>query len=301
MRPIHALVTALAPILALTVAPDFAGGTGKVKCADEVSPVFRTVDPIVNHNQVGANHEHQFFGAVGWLSRLKNPNTATYSDLAGRATNCRITADTAGYWTPSLAYTSGPHKGKRVPVRQFTAYYRAFNDKDFGPGRAFPPGTRLIGSRYNWTCGERSGARSNPVQSIPNCSGLSGKAGRTLTAHISFPSCWDGVRPSHGPREVGDTQDTKHYAFPTRDGRRGKCPSAFPIEMTRLKETIQFSYVGRGDNVGLSSDPMHGVSDGRSLHGDFWNTWDQTFFVNYIKDCVTSRTSYTKAKCQPEG
>ena len=58
-------------------------------------------------------HEHQFFGNIAWHS-LANPNAANYADLVGRANNCRkvlglsnYSADSAGYWTPTLRYVSG--------------------------------------------------------------------------------------------------------------------------------------------------------------------------------------------------
>ena len=80
------------------------------------------------------------------------------------------------------------------------------------------------------------------MQSIPDCSGLPGKPGLTLTAHIDFPSCWDGVKPSHPASQNGDTQGQRALRLP----RGKKCPAGFPIGVTELRETIQFPYVGNG-------------------------------------------------------
>jgi hypothetical protein len=306
-----ALPIAVAMACGLAVAanvanPEAALAKGKIKCADNLQPIIKKVDPIVNHNQAAAMHNHQFFGSVAFLKALANPNTANYNDVQGRPTNCRVSADTAGYWTPTLQYTSGPNAGKVLPVQQFTAYYRAHGVKDFGPGRAYPADTRLVGSNvfkqgYNWTCGQFSKqyAQQGPVAAIPDCSAEDGSPGNTLTAHIFLPSCWNGKLPNHSPGEVGDTRDNRDYAYASNNGR-GTCPAGFPIEMVHVNETIQFQYTGSGNDIGLSSDKHSGVTDGRSMHGDFWNTWtSQATFEKFVHDCVNVQSAYTKTKCDP--
>lgn len=286
---------------ALTAAP--ASALGKVKCDVDNQPAVSVAkhDPIVNHNQASSMHEHQFFGNTAWHG-LENPNTANYEDLAGKANNCRTvlglsySADSAGYWTPTLRYTTGAKAGQLIPAQQFTAYYRPFtNTGKFGEGRAFPADTRLIGTKYSWSCGQNAGTRSKPVSSIPDCTGLDGSPGKTLTAHIDIPSCWNGVLPNHKATDVGDTRDNANYAYPAK----GACPAAFPIKMVGVKETIQFAYTGPGNDVGLASDAMMGTSDGKSLHADFWNTWMQPEFEAFIKTCITSKANYSAAKCDP--
>jgi hypothetical protein len=297
-RHVPTLLAALLGAAVLTSAP--AQALGKVKCDVNNQPTVSigNYDPIVNHNQTSAAHEHQFFGNIAWHS-LANPNAANYADLVGKANNCRkvlglsYSADSAGYWIPTLRYKA---TGKLVPAQQFTAYYRPFtNTGKFGPGQAFPADTRLIGTKYNWNCGMKSGARAVPVQSIPDCTGLSGKPGLTLTAHIDFPSCWDGVKPNHSASDVGDTRDNAHYAYPVR----GACPPGFPNKMVGLRETIQFQYTGNGTDVELSSDHHAGTDDGRSLHGDFWNSWMQPEFERYVKECVSGTVTYSVARCDP--
>jgi hypothetical protein len=274
---------------------------GKIKCDADGSPTvaLAKVDPIVNHNGTAPTHEHQFFGNKAWLNDLANPNTANWDDLAGHATNCRVATDTAGYWMPSLRYVSGAKAGQVLPAKQFTAYYRPFTGmgSKTGPGIALPADTRLVSSpgRAEWNCGQNSGDRSVRVPAIPDCTGLSGKPGYTLTAHVDFPSCWDGVAPRHNPSDVGNTSDNSHYAYPVSKA----CPKAFPIQMTQLHQTVQFPYVGAGNDLALSSDAMMNTSDGRSLHADFFNAWNQPAFVQFVKDCVNTGGNFTNAKCQP--
>lgn len=286
------LAAAMLPLAMLT--PQ-AAALGKVKCADSGAVTVANLDPIVNHNGTGSMHEHQIFGNTGWISK---GDSANYNDLVGQDTTCRIKGDTAGYWTPTLRYISGPNKGKLIDAQQFTAYYRPFtNVGKFGPGAAFPADTRLVAPEGHnmWNCGQNSGTKAKLVPYIPDCTGQSGKPGHTLTAHVKFPSCWDGVLPNHSDSDVGDTRDNAHYAYPVR----GKCPTAFPHEMVGLNETVQFPYVGNGTDVALSSDEMEGTSDGLSMHGDFWNGWDQPTFEKFVNDCVNNSGLFTNKECMP--
>ena len=117
--PTRRLLLPVAIVLGLLVAlllpAGEASALGKVKCDVSGQPAVAvgSYDPIVNHNSPGPSmHEHQFFGNIAWHS-LANPNAANYADLVGKATNCRnvlglsYSADSAGYWTPTLRYVSG--------------------------------------------------------------------------------------------------------------------------------------------------------------------------------------------------
>jgi len=57
-------------------------------------------DPIVHPGMPGASHQHEFFGNV-----TTNADS-TYRTLRTGGTTCRIAADTAAYWVPSL-YADG--------------------------------------------------------------------------------------------------------------------------------------------------------------------------------------------------
>ena len=288
------LVLAVAAILPATLAvaaAPSATALGKVKCKQTVG--VATVDPIVNHNQVTTKtHSHQFFGNNGWLAK---GNAANYADLMASGTNCRIKGDTAGYWTPTLRYTATK---KEIPAQAFTAYYRSFNGvggPDFGPGLAFPQDTRLVASKHDWSCGQFM--KVAPSQTIPDCTGADGSPGKTLTLHIDFPNCWNGVKPKHAATDVGNTSDNANYAYSVKKKKVVSCPAGFPYKMISLRETIQFNYTGKGADLELSSDAMMGKTDGASAHGDFWNTWQPAALASLVKNCISGTGTYTTAEC----
>jgi hypothetical protein len=289
-RPLGRKVTGLAALVSATLvavglaaaasvatAPS-ASALAKIKCKQLTG--LAHVDPIVHHNEPVSNmqHVHQFFGNNHFLS-LSNPNAANFSDLVGKGTNCENPDDTAGYWTPVLFNKS---TGVVVPATAFTAYYRSFDFQKTGEGVPLPPDVRLVASKHDWTCGQFESVK--PSQSIPDCSMADGRPGSTLTAHIDFPSCWDGVKPNHPADEVGDTRDNAHFAYPV-----GKsCPAGFPVKTVALRETLQFPYTGKGNDLELSSDAMMNMTDGMSLHGDFWNAWVPSGMSTMVKSCVNS-------------
>lgn len=274
-----------------------ASAKAKIKCKLSVGSAY--ADPIVHHKEVGpVGHLHTFFGNQNLLS-LPNPNAATYADMMGKGTACENPDDTAGYWQPALIYKA---TGKPVPVHAFSAYYRTYDHEDFGIGDALPPDTQLVAGDamsmtpqstkiVNWSCGQFSSV--GPTAYIPNCAAATGSVVR-LTAHVTFPSCWDGRLADH--RLSGNTSDNAHFAYQ----RKGVCPAGFPNKMTELRETISFDYPGNGSDIQLTSD-MPGMRPGSSLHGDYWNTWIQTGgtfggFVGMVRDCINS-TRGSGAEC----
>lgn len=283
-----ALPVILSSLLATQVVfPTAATGLAKIKCKETTGTA--AVDPIVNHNVApGSGHMHQFFGNNAFLS-LPNPNAANYTDLMGKGTNCQNPADTAGYWSPTLHNMT---TGAIVPAVAFTAYYRSWNSRARGEGVPYPADARLIGSRIAWTCGQRE--RVQPALSIPDCSMADGGSGSRLTAHIDFPSCWNGVLPRHSSTQVGNTNDNALFAY-RLDSRN--CPAGFPVKTVALRITIQFQYTGRGTDLMLSSDHMANTTDGRSLHADFWNAWVQTGFQTMVRNCINPGLNRTAALC----
>ena len=291
--PLMLIMLAAAMAAALCVAPP-ATALSKIKCKQETG--IATIDPIVHHNEpAGTGHLHQFFGNASWLS-MPNPNEANYDDLVGESTNCRDTLDTAGYWQPAVVDT---RNGDVLPAQAFTAYYRASGGQKFGPVEAFPSDTRLTSMQdstspgaHGWSCGEKSGALSAMRATIPDCSRLSQKPGLVLTAHINFPSCWDGVLPNHRAEDVGNTSDNAHYAFPTRTSKGWACQAPFIHEMPQLRETIQYPNPNKApvQYLGVTSDPMMGGHNGSSMHGDFFNAWDQAGLEDMLDKCVRRNT-----------
>lgn len=285
---------------------------GKVKCDVSGFPTVAVgnYDPIVNHQQVGdkfkpSMHTHQFFGNTSWFG-LANPNTASLTDLVDKPNNCRkvlgaaTSLDSAGYWVPTLEYRKPPPGIEKViPSNQFTAYYRAAQGSSYGPAATIPHGARLVSEpgRYNWTCGQNSGPRSTPVSSIPDCRGLSGKPGLTLTLHIDFQECYNGAPIVHPVNEVGDTRDNGKFAYAVK----GKCPASHPIGVAQLRETIQYKFVGDPATVSLSSDVMAGVTNGSTAHGDFLNAWNEQGLADFIRTCVNQAPGfpYSTSRCDP--
>lgn len=308
-------LTALFAVTALVVlsSASAATGLGKVKCdvgiptgADVAVAAGRAVDPIVYHrvnpadSSIPQPHRHDFFGNRAVPSLAPG---GTFSQAIGGTTSCRMAADTAAYWAPSLVYTSGPKAGQRVPVRQFTAYYRGFAGQTTHAGSmALPPDVRLVATDMvgyglsGWTCGAMS-AVTGGRDTIPDCSGEDGTAGNTLTAHVNFPSCWNGKAPGHPQTaaldtEYGDTRDNADFTYPTN---KTACPATHPIEVVQLRETIQYVYTGNGTDVALTSD-HHGAGRGSSFHVDFWNTWQPGALKDYVARCVQTAA---EANCEP--
>jgi hypothetical protein len=281
-----ATVFAILLASAIATAPT-ASSRGKVQCKQASRTAV--ADPIVYHNMaVGNGHLHQFFGNSAFLS-LANPNAATYSQLLRTPTSCENLADTASYWAPALQHTA---TGTVVSAPVLTAYYRSWDSRSFGEGVPYPDDVRLVAYRYNWTCGQRE--RVDPQPSIPDCSMADGRSGSRLTAHIDFPSCWDGVKPSHHYRDVGDTRDNAHFAYRLEDET---CPPGFPVKTVELRVTIQYEYTGKGEDVMLSSDHHAGVMDGMSMHADFWNAWQPDEFTSFVRNCVNPDGDRTASDC----
>ena len=194
-----------------------------------------------NHNGTGSAHEHQLFGNSAWLSSTRTRRTTrtwwggrtTAERCWGcrprrtrRATGCRRCGTSPGRWRGSWC--------RRSSSRRTTERRRATSSVRLGRSRR---------TRGRSGTEVQLDVRAEPGQAIhagAEHPGLLGSAGGTpggtLTAHIDFPSCWDGVMPSHPTSQNGDTRDNAHYAY--RVGQ--SCPAGFPIGVTELRETVQF-------------------------------------------------------------
>lgn len=296
------IAACLSVLLAIAVALAVpARAQAKIKCADTGPAAIANVDPLMHHNEpVGSGHLHQIFGNTAWV-HLANPNTANYADLVGKSTGCRNAADTAGYWQPVVIDT---RTGKPLPVHQFTAYYRSFDSRTTGAGAAFPPDTRLVAMQdaaspgaHGWSCGQFESIA--PQATIPDCSGYSQKPGHVLTAHINFPSCWDGVAPAHRASDVGNTTDNAHYRYPVRSGKSWVCPAGFGTKMVQLRETVTYPNPDKvpARYLGLTSDAMMGGHNGSTMHGDFWNAWVQSGLESMVAHCVAPGGKPSTAEC----
>jgi len=274
-------------------------GPAQIKCP-ALAGAPNAVDPIAFHGQGSMGHVHQYFGNLVLLG-LPDPSKATYAQIVAQKTTCTNNNDSASYWNPTLIEKG---TGRVIEVKQFTAYYSSFDRQNQGPAEAFPPDTRLISpmttdlKANNWTCGQFEEKRHPAQSSLPNCTGVSGKPGHTLTAHITFPSCWDGVLPNHPDNQTGDTRDNIHWSYTVKKGTTRTCPAAYPHQMAELRETIQFAYTGNAAaNLTLSSDAMMNTTQGMSLHADFWNTWQQAGLEQMLDRCVRSNGMIFPGEC----
>ncbi|MDQ3210996.1 MAG: DUF1996 domain-containing protein [Actinomycetota bacterium] len=218
-------------------------------------------DPIVSPGAPGVTHLHQFFGST------RTDANSTHRSMAEAPSSCRLAKDTAGYWAPALVSPDG----QAVRAISQIAYYRALGDD---PVRAFPSDLRMIaGFPMIWTGTEGFlgwGCGNGQWYAQPqDCTGQG-----QLKANITFPSCWDGFR-------LDSADHRSHMAY--RVGKR--CPDSHPVNLPTLRTHITYDLVD-GSGYGLSSDPMMGTENGRSLHADFWNTWHQETLEGLVRGCL---------------
>jgi Domain of unknown function (DUF1996) len=244
-------------------------------------------DPIVYPGVPGAAHMHEFIG---------NPNTnanSTFDSMraAQGSVRCETQSDTGGYWVPTLY-----KQGTRVPVRQAFFYYRGPQ-----PGVAqIPKGLKMIagGDTLNppmpnlpqkslsWSCVDTGPFFAQPPDcSKPGVNGVptSATRGKDIRAHIHFPSCWDGVNV-----DSPDHRSHMQYRTPLE-----ACPSSHPVRIPKITFHIVFASKN-GTGTYLSSD--HGAPGGTTLHGDFWNTWNQAVLQDAVTTCINGNLDCKRLK-----
>ena len=215
-----------------------------------------TDDPIVHPGEPGDSHLHEFFG-----NTTTNANS-TYSSLRAGGTTCRIVADTAAYWVPTL-YASG----ERVAPLKVNAYYL----RGGGPGRvvAFPAGLKVIAGNSTatsaqtraitgWRCsGVRPGALSTTPVACP--------AGSHAVLVMRFPDCWNG-------KDLDSVDHQAHMAYRVR----GACPTSHPVRVPRLALNVHYEIPAETD-LTLASGSIY------SAHADFFNAWNQTALARLVR------------------
>lgn len=225
---------------------------GRGQAASDVA----TDDPIVRPGEAGASHQHEFFG-----NRTTDADS-TYASLRAGGTTCRILADTAAYWVPSL-YADG----RRVAPLKVNAYYL----RGRGPGRivAFPPGLKVIagdsgattaqsGATTGWKCsGIQPSARSAEPTTCPS--------GSHNVLVIRFPDCWNG-------RDLDSADHWSHMAYRVA----GSCPAGYPVRVPRLSLNVHYE-LASVTGLTLASGSIH------SAHADFFNAWNQTTLARLVR------------------
>jgi hypothetical protein len=219
-------------------------------------------DPIVYPNQPGATHLHDFFG---------NTTTNAYSTLTSLlrgGTRCDVSGDTSAYWAPALIAPNGTV----VTPDRMTAYY--FSGDSGQTVSAFPSGLKMVagaaaGGSPNvkvegYNCGEGVPSSTTPL----NC------GSNQLKAVVIFPSCWDG-------RHLDSSDHRSHMAYPSGRG----CPRGYPVTVPKLIVHVRYP-ITNGVGYRLSSDPGFHMSNGTSMHADFFNSWNETTLTQLVQACL---------------
>jgi hypothetical protein len=223
-------------------------------------------DPIVFPGQPGASHNHDFYGAVTTDSKTK------YRNLRNSDTTCSSVFDSSGYWQPTFIMN-----GQNLVADQMFAYYRPPAGEDYRDVIAPPPGLKIV-------AGDSKAEGPQPTNMVYfNCSDdangpkapkpydCSPWPGTKTAAHIIFPSCWDGVHKD-------STDHKSHMAYPDySDG----CPGSHPVPVARVSMSLRWPVVN-GTGGTLSSGSAY------TLHGDFFNGWDQNHLMDLVVDCINA-------------
>jgi hypothetical protein len=221
-------------------------------------------DPIVFPGVLGATHQHDFFGNVS------TAYDSTLASLTAAGTSCVNTADTAAYWVPALLRSGVPLTPGNILV-----YYSALTYSTFSGVQTIPAGLKMLAgdshatspqplSVVGWKCG-RTGAPSAFTATLPDCRPLN----LPLIGVVRFPSCWDGVH-------LDSPDHMSHMAYAANGG----CPADHPVELPDVRY---------GVNYGPNLDPATlALSSGGqdSLHGDFWNSWQQPALDHFVAVCI---------------
>jgi hypothetical protein len=218
-------------------------------------------DPIVKPGQPGASHSHDFFGNVttNAFSNLKR--------LKAGGTTCMNQLDRSGYWVPSLfvdgalvdpTFTNVYYQSAGKPVKRIKPIPKGLKVVA-GDSTAMVPQSKKI---VSWDCSAADTTVPNQA-SIPTC------PQPTLTVHVNFPDCWNGINL--------DSADHKsHLAYHNADGT---CPAGFPVPIPRVRVNVHYPTVG-GPTAELSSIGQ------LSGHADFFNAWDPKELRRLIKTCI---------------
>jgi len=216
-----------------------------------------------------------------FASPASAPPAALASPLAavgppGAATRCRVSSgDTASYWTPAVLRNGVRVKPAGPRTRQQIYYDRS----NLRPGTrvgVIPADLRVkagvstartlgqnpeVGHEIYWGCSDNS-TRGKPKVPPAHCrTGI-------ISLHVGFPNCWDGV--------LTHVDDTAHLAYP----KQGRCLAPFTRPLPRV--ILRWEYrVGR--NTGLITLSSGSLA---TVHGDFWNTWQQPALARLVNRCI---------------
>jgi hypothetical protein len=235
----------------------------------------------------GMAHEHAFFGNVGTSA------FSTRASMLDSSTTCSDPADTAAVWVPVAVVGTQTY----VPQREKTYYFRESDVVE-----TVPPNLRVIagadttnGSHdhddaappgVTWDCGIDTPRSDHPYDCTPYADGDYRVDG--VIARVDFPACWDGRT---------DAPDHRSHLVYAEGGR---CPHDHPRAIPRVSVRVHYGLwdpcagvrpcgpdPASADNVAMS------LSSGsfRTMHADFWNTWQQDALDDLVRRCVAGRAA----------
>lgn len=212
-------------------------------------------DPIVHPGVAGASHQHEFFG------NTTTDADSTLATLRAGTTTCRIAADTAAYWIPSLFVD-----GQRVAPLKVNAYYLRARTR--GRVVAFPAGLKLIAGDSMATeaqsraiTGWRCAGVAAPLSALPSAC----PAGTDNVLVVRFPGCWNG-------RDLDSADHKSHLAYQV--GRA--CPAGFPVRVPQLSLNVHY-HLPSVTGLTLASGSIY------SAHADFFNAWNQPVLAALVR------------------
>lgn len=233
-------------------------------------------DPIVFPGRPGASHLHTFFG-----NTTADGNSTNDTLAAGGSSCAGGTANRSSYWVPSLVDSNTM---KAVVPTSFMVYYKTGGTVPWQQFQAPPNGLRMIAGNSPMQTSRKDswevhhefdcGTWLPDQQGFPVCQG-----GETLSMHVEFPPCWDGV----------NLDSVDHRSHMSYLNNAGKCPASHPVPIAMVTLTVGYKVPSGTTSASwrLSSDnyPLS-TPAGYSMHGDVWIMWDEGVKAAWTDNCV---------------
>ena len=200
---------------------------------------FNLDDPIVFPGEVGAAHDHMF-----WGNTSTDAFSTTESLLANEDSTCdgRRDGNQAAYWTPVLF----DEDGNTVEPTDIDVRYRG--RRNVNP---IPNGLEMLTTR------DVLNAEANDFEINEDGDGME--------FEINYPNCL--AVDASGDPVLSSEDNISHTAF--SEGRQ--CPDSHPYRIPRLQIDLEFD-LDIDSDWRLSSD-HDGMEQGMSLHADYMAAW----------------------------
>jgi len=196
----------------------------------------------------------------------------------GIRTRCAArSGDTASYWTPAL-YRNGVKVDPRGTGTRQQVYYDRSNLLPGTRVETIPADLRVkagvgtarslaenpgVGREIYWGCSDNSTSGKSTVPPAHCPTGI-------ITLHLGFPNCWDGG--------LTHVDDSAHLAYP----KRGRCVAPFAHVLPRVILRWEYPVGPTTGLITLSSGSL------ATVHGDFWNTWQQPALTRLVHGCINA-------------